>query len=46
VAPGHPARIEQAEPPPSIAAVHRKIAGERLERHDLQAVVQDITAGR
>ncbi len=46
VAPGHPARIEQAEPPPSIAALHRKIAGERLERHDLQAIVQDITAGR
>jgi thymidine phosphorylase len=46
VAPGHPARIEQAEPPPSIAALHRKIAGERLERDDLRAIVQDIAAGR
>jgi thymidine phosphorylase len=46
VAPGHPARIEQAEPPPSIAALHRKIAGERLERDDLHAIVQDIAATR
>jgi len=46
VAPGHPARIEQAEPPASIAALHRKIAGERLERGDLHAIVQDIAAAR
>ena len=46
VEPGHPARIEQAEPPASIAALHRKIAGERLEREDLHAIVQDIAAAR
>ncbi len=46
VAAGHPARIEQAEPPASIAALHRKIAGERLSREDLQAIVQDIAAAR
>ena len=46
VAPGHAARIDQAEPPSSIAALHRKIAGERLGREDLRAVVQDIAAAR
>ncbi|MCM5571244.1 thymidine phosphorylase family protein [Burkholderiaceae bacterium FT117] len=46
VEPGHPARIEQAEPAPSIAALHRKITGERLESHDLRAIVQDIAAAR
>jgi len=46
VEPGHPARIELAEPPPSIAALHRKIAGERLGREDLRAIVQDIAAAR
>ncbi len=42
---GHPACIEQAEPPASIAALHRKIAGERLARAELMAIVQDIAAG-
>ena len=46
VEPGHPAHIEQAEPPASIAALHRKIAGERLEHDDLHAIVQDIAAAR
>jgi len=46
VEPGQPARIEQAEPPASIAALHRKIAGERLERDDLHAIIQDIAAAR
>jgi len=45
-APGLPARIEHAEPPPSMAALHRKIAGERLGHDDLHAIVQDIAAGR
>src|SRR5690606_38869548 len=45
-APGLPARSQQAEPPPSMAALHRKIAGERLEQADLHAIVQDIAAGR
>ncbi|WP_374437554.1 thymidine phosphorylase family protein [Inhella sp.] len=43
---GHAARIEHAEPPPSIAALHRKIAGERLGRADLFAVMADIAAAR
>ena len=43
---GHAARIEHAEPPPSIAALHRKIAGERLGREDLFAVMADIAAAR
>ncbi|HPU53340.1 MAG TPA: thymidine phosphorylase family protein [Burkholderiaceae bacterium] len=46
VEPGHLARIEQAEPPASIAALHRKIAGERLERNDLRAIIEDIAAAR
>ncbi len=46
VEPGHPAIIEHAEPPASIAALHRKIAGERLERDDLHAIVRDIAAAR
>jgi thymidine phosphorylase len=43
---GHLARIEHAEPPPSIAALHRKIAGDRLGREDLRAIVDDIAAAR
>lgn len=43
---GHAASIEHAEPPPSIAALHRKIAGERLTSDDLHAIVRDIAAAR
>jgi thymidine phosphorylase len=46
VPPGHPVHIDHAEPPSSIAALHRKIAGERLGREDLAAIVQDIAAAR
>jgi len=46
VAEGQPASIEHAEPPPSIAALHRKIAGERLSRDDLFAVMHDIAGAR
>ncbi|MBH9551469.1 thymidine phosphorylase family protein [Inhella gelatinilytica] len=46
VAEGHTARIEHAEPPPSIAALRRKIAGERLGRDDLHAVMADIAGAR
>ena len=45
VQPGHTASISQAEPPASIAALHRKIDGERLTRDDFRAIVHDI-AGR
>ncbi|HQY95302.1 MAG TPA: hypothetical protein PLS79_27060, partial [Caldilinea sp.] len=46
VANGHPARVSQAEPPSSIPALHRKIAGERLTRDDFRAVVRDIAEHR
>ncbi|HNU11816.1 MAG TPA: thymidine phosphorylase family protein [Rubrivivax sp.] len=46
VANGHPASIEHAEPPASIAALHRKIAGERLSRADLAAIIRDVAAAR
>ncbi|AVR87716.1 thymidine phosphorylase family protein [Thauera aromatica] len=46
VADGHPAMIAQAEPPSSIPALHRKIAGERLGREDFRAIVRDIAEHR
>jgi thymidine phosphorylase len=46
VADGHDASIAHAEPPRSIAALHRKIAGERLDRDDLHAIIGDIAQAR
>jgi thymidine phosphorylase len=46
VEPGHLATISQAEPPESIAALHRKIAGERLDRKDFMGIVRDIAEHR
>ncbi len=46
VANGHPASISQAEPPASIHALHRKIAGERLSHDDFRAIVRDISEHR
>ena len=43
---GHEARIGQAEPPGSIEALHRKIAGERLTHDDYRAIVRDIAEHR
>ncbi len=43
---GRVARIEHAEPAPSIAALHRKIGGERLTREDFLAIVRDIADAR
>ena len=43
---GHPAAVSQAEPPGSIPALHRKIAGERLGREDFRAIVRDIAEHR
>jgi len=43
---GEPVRISQAEPPPSMDAVRRKISGERLYLKDFRAITQDITANR
>jgi thymidine phosphorylase len=42
---GEPVRVTHAEPPPSLAALKRKIAGHRLSRDELAAIVRDI-AGR
>ncbi len=46
VAEGHAATVAHAEPPGSIAALHRKIAGERLGRDDLRAIIADIAQAR
>lgn len=43
---GHTASIQQAEAPVSIAALHRKIDGERLGREDFHAIVRDIAEHR
>ena len=43
---GHPVTISQAEPPASIAALHRKIDGERLGRADFESIVRDIAEHR
>ena len=43
---GHEASIAHAEPAASIPALHRKIAGERLGRDDLHAIIGDIAAAR
>ncbi|WP_374257347.1 thymidine phosphorylase family protein [Aquabacterium sp.] len=43
---GHPTRVSQAEPPSSIPALHRKIAGERLSHDDYHAIVKDIAEHR
>ena len=39
---GHTVSVSQAEPPESIGALHRKIAGERLNKDDFRAIVRDI----
>lgn len=39
---GHTASVAQAEPPESIGSLHRKIAGERLDREDFRSIVRDI----
>jgi thymidine phosphorylase len=46
VDPGEEVAVEHAEPPPSIASLHRKIAGERLSRDDLLAVMRDVASAR
>jgi thymidine phosphorylase len=43
---GHTASVSQAEPPESIGALHRKIAGERLDREDFGGIIRDIAALR
>ncbi len=46
LAEGAPVRVRQAELPHSMAAVRRKIAGERLSAEEFQAIIRDITAAR
>jgi thymidine phosphorylase len=41
---GHTASVSQAEAPASMAALFRKIDGERLGREDFHAIVQDIAS--
>jgi len=43
---GHTASVSQAEPPESIGALYRKIAGERLDREDFRAIIRDIAGLR
>lgn len=38
--------IAHAEPPASIAALHRKIASERLTRDDYRGIIRDISTNR
>nr|WP_275298243.1 thymidine phosphorylase family protein [Halomonas campisalis] len=42
VAEGQPVSVSQAEPPSSIPALHRKLAGERLSRDDFRTIIRDI----
>ncbi|MCC7033971.1 MAG: thymidine phosphorylase family protein [Acidobacteria bacterium] len=46
IAEGSTVHIAHAEPPASIASLKRKIAGERLTRDELGAMVRDIAAHR
>lgn len=46
LAEGQAVRVCQAEPPKSIEAVHRKIAGEQLSLGDFRAIMKDITGNR
>ena len=43
---GHLVSIEHAEPPASMNAVRRKIAGERLSQDDFYHIINDITDKR
>ncbi|MDD2919071.1 thymidine phosphorylase family protein [Rhodoferax sp.] len=42
VAEGHVVSVSQAEPPASVGALFRKLAGERLGREDFRSIVADI----
>jgi thymidine phosphorylase len=46
VAEGAPVGVRHAEPPPSMWALRRKIAGERLGAEEFGALVRDIAAHR
>ena len=38
--------VDHAQPPASMDAVRRKIAGQRLDQRDFRAIIQDITESR
>ena len=38
--------VSQADPPASIQALHRKLAGERLELDDFRAIIHDVAEHR
>ena len=46
LAEGQGVTVDHAEPPASMEAVRRKIAGQRLSQVDFQAIVRDITESR
>lgn len=46
LAEGQAVMVEHAEPPASMDAVRRKIAGQRLSQKDFQHIVNDITESR
>lgn len=46
VSDGHSASIAHAEPAHSIAALHRKIAGERLNREEIGGIIRDVAQAR
>lgn len=46
VAPGTDCSLHHAEPPASLDAVHRKIAGERLSAEDFRGIAADLVANR
>ena len=46
VEPGYKVAVAQAEPPESMGALFRKIAGERVAREDFRAIVRDIADHR
>jgi len=45
-APGAPVHVAHARPPGSLAAVHRKIRGERLDAQEYAAIARDIADNR
>ena len=46
VAEGTPVGVDHAEPPQSMEAVRRKIAGERLGKDDFHAITRDVVENR
>lgn len=46
VTPGSLVKVAQAEAPKSMHALHRKLAGERLQSNDFQSIVDDIAGHR